>query len=91
MPNPKQKISKQKHQTIVPICLKCGSTNLKSSVLINPAEYALLSIKAKTPVNVVPKNSFTFICKDCDYVGICPEIDEKQVAGFRRKLKRKNI
>ncbi|MBI2151281.1 hypothetical protein HYU21_00980 [Candidatus Woesearchaeota archaeon] len=85
---------------LVPVCPKCAGTNLKNIYLMSPAELSRPSTKKlqqqiKTHpfgsplMGWQPENQGVFICKDCDYNGICPEIEVSQIKIFRKKLKSK--
>ena len=50
-------------------CPKCGSTNLKSSLLLSGSEMAM-----QTPL--VPENPQNFFCNDCGYLGPVFEINK---------------
>ena len=67
----------------VPICPKCGSTNIINVYLASPAELSKFGIIG------APPSPSVFICKKCGYYGICPEIEEDKILDFREKLKRK--
>jgi len=62
-----------KKKTLVHICPKCGSTDVKSILLFSP----------------LMANTSAFVCKNCDYNGICPEIEVSQIEKFRKRLKQK--
>jgi len=67
------------------ICPKCGSTNLKSSTLLDAQEIS--RIKAYT-FQMSPN---MFFCENCNYFGICPEVDSndiKQVSNNLKKIKK---
>ena len=38
-----------------------------------------------------PQNPSVFICKDCDYYGICPEVDRNKINAFKASLGKNNI
>jgi hypothetical protein len=84
----------------VQICPQCGSTNVKSIFLISPVELSRPGAKklkeqiSKHPIGAPiigwqPQNPSVFVCMDCDYNGICPEIDVEEIEKFRKKLKKK--
>ena len=84
----------------VRVCPKCGSLKLKSFYLMSPAEMArpgAKKLKERFPVHPVgslvigwqPQNPEVYVCLDCDYSGICPEVVESKLKGFRKSLSAK--
>jgi len=84
----------------VRICPSCGSTNLKSFYLMSPVELARPGAKklqerfkvhpiGSLVIGWQPQNPSVFICKDCDYNGVCPEIKISQIKKFKQKLSKK--
>jgi len=82
----------------VRVCPKCGSKNVKSIYLMSPAEMArpgAKKLKERFPVHPVgsvvigwqPRNPEVYICLDCDYNGICPEVEASKVKEFKKNLK----
>lgn len=89
-----------KKKKFVEICPKCGSTNVKNFYLMSPIELAkpgAIQLQEKVKIHPIgsimvgwqPQNPSVFVCKDCDYNGICPEIELTQIEKFRKKLKQK--
>lgn len=58
-----------------------GAKKLQERVKVNPIGSVVIGWQ--------PQNPSVFICKDCDYNGICPEIEVSQIKKFRKKLKQK--
>ncbi|MBI2137905.1 hypothetical protein HYU12_05340 [Candidatus Woesearchaeota archaeon] len=86
-------------KTLIRICPKCGGTNVKSIYLMSPVELSrpgAKKLQERIKVHFVgslvvgwqPENPSVFICKDCDYNGICPEIEVSQIETFSGKLKK---
>jgi hypothetical protein len=81
------------------ICPICGSTNLKSAYIMSPVDLArpgAKKLKQRFPTHPVttllfgwqPQNPDVFVCLDCDYYGICPEVDVDKTEYFRKRLKK---
>ncbi|MBU0471092.1 MAG: hypothetical protein KKF89_06290 [Nanoarchaeota archaeon] len=86
-------------ECLVRICPICGSTNVKSIYLISPSERLVSGAKkfqerfnahsvGSVAIGWQPQNPSVFICMDCDYNGICPEIEISQVKEFKKELKK---
>ena len=84
----------------VQICPRCGSTKVKNILLVSPTALSRPGAKklkeqmVKHPISAPsmgwqPENQSVFICEDCDYNGICPEIAAAEVAAFRKGLQKK--
>jgi hypothetical protein len=82
----------------VPICPSCGSTRVKSTYLTSLTEEAVPKAKQmeRRPFpkmriirGGLPGNLATYICQDCDYSGICPEVPASEVEGIRKQLEKK--
>ncbi len=69
----------------VSICPRCGSTNVKSIAISSPKEYAWHGAKS---LGWEIYNPAKFICKDCDYYGICPKVTTDKIKNFKKKLKK---
>lgn len=84
----------------IKICPKCGNTNLKSIYIISPMELSkygaekLAKSKNKFAASLIgwnPENPSVYICEECSYYGICPEIKSLEAEKFRKKLKSKGL
>ncbi len=84
----------------VPLCPRCGSSHVKNVYLMSPTEIALPSAKhlkkqlKKIPIVPMaigwqPQNPSIYVCKECDYYGICPDVKIDKVKEFKKKLKKK--
>ena len=77
-----------KNKKSIPICPRCGSTNLKNGVLLGPQKVALYTSKEGVPM--VTANQIyllnKYLCLDCDYFGTCPEIDADKVDDFKKDI-----
>lgn len=58
------------------ICPKCGSLRLER--INNPGDIVMGEVSSKN----------TFECGDCNYNGLAPMIDKKDVEYFRKELKK---
>jgi hypothetical protein len=87
-------------KNVTPICPRCGSTTLKSIFLISPSELTRPGAKklkkqaSAHPIAALllgwqPVNQSVFICMNCDYNGICPEIKVKDIDAFRKEVKKR--
>ena len=83
----------------VQICPRGGSINVKNIYLLSPQELALPAakkLKAKMSAGKLgalgvgwhPENQSVYLCLDCGYNGICPEIEADQLDNFRKELKK---
>jgi hypothetical protein len=71
----------------VRICPKCGSINVQSVYLVSPQESGKVQGKLFVQGYNAPENPEVYMCKSCNYYGICSEIEIDQVKGYRRELK----
>ena len=81
------------------VCPHCASSNLKSIFIMSPVEYGRPGAKKYMERNKrfpflalyffgwLPQNPQVYICKDCDYYGICPEVEEDKIEEFKKKIK----
>ncbi len=83
----------------VRMCPKCGSTKLKNFYLMSPMEMAVpgaKKLKERMNVNPVgslvigwqPQNPEVYVCLECDYSGICPEVAVSGVEHFKKSLRK---
>jgi hypothetical protein len=91
--------SKEKKEDWRYICPRCGSLDVKSQYLSSPMELSRPgSLKLKERLQHMgligpfligwnPQNPSVYVCKECDYYGICPEIEATKIKEFREKLK----
>ena len=89
---------KVQSEQYLPVCPKCGSLNLKNYYLMSPVEMArpgAKKLKERFPAHPIssivlgwqPQNPDVFVCLDCDYSGICPEIEIEDIKKFKKSLK----
>jgi hypothetical protein len=74
-------------QSELHICPKCASINLKNNYLVSPLESSKISSKRFVLGYETNSNPEIYLCLDCDYYGICPQIDKKLIKEFRRQIK----
>jgi len=72
----------------VRICPNCGGLKLKAFLTIGPQEISRWAIANNKQFEGIPSNTDCFLCKNCDYLGICPEIKINKIKGFRENLKK---
>lgn len=81
-------MKKLKSDKKVRICPNCGGLKLKSFLTIGPQEISRWVITNNKHFEGVPSNTDCFLCKNCDYLGICPEIEINKIKEFRKNLKK---
>ena len=89
----------------IQICPKCGSIDVESGYLVSPQNLGVPGSKklsqnlknnsglaaAATPfLGWQPSGPTVYICKSCDYYGICPEVGISKIKEFQKKIKKLN-
>jgi hypothetical protein len=77
--------TKKSHKTR--ICPKCGSTNVQSVYLVSPQESGKVQGKLLVQGYNAPENPEVYMCKSCNYYGICSEIEVDDIKEYREGLK----
>jgi predicted nucleic-acid-binding Zn-ribbon protein len=78
-------------KSLIPVCMKCGSTNLKNSFLMSPMELAKVKeIKTVLKGFTTVMSPDIYLCQDCGYYGFCPSVDTEKVAEFQTNIKKKS-
>jgi hypothetical protein len=83
----------------VTICPVCGSLHLTSVYLAGPQRLSIPGSKKLTEqmrsetvlaplIGWSPINPSVFVCDECDYFGICPEIDVAIIDDFRKHVQK---
>lgn len=69
------------------ICPKCGSLEIRGATLIGSGVSTLDAAgQASTGIGNAA-NFNAYHCEECSYTGICPIVEEEEVARFRRQLR----
>jgi hypothetical protein len=77
----------KKRSEWIRICPSCGSVNVKSILLLSPNEREKYNVA--TRISGRPGEGMDYyVCKDCDYYGLAPEIKKDQVEEFKQNLKK---
>lgn len=74
------------------LCPHCGGINLKNSLLASPSDNVRPSLNKINKIYLTsgfPRGPDTFICLDCDYYGVCPKIDDKDIDKFKKQFNKK--
>jgi len=82
----KEKEEKRKEKE-VHICPNCGSVDLQGVWTLSPLVLSRYVAEHNKQFEGIASNEDCFLCKDCDFLNICPKVKIKDIGRFQEDLK----
>ena len=68
-------------------CPKCGSTNLKSLIILGTEDMADFASATQKKTFVYQTNMFSsYLCRDCGFKEQCPEATKAELKEFQKEI-----